>query len=203
MTSLTWWTWVWADSGRWWRTGWPGMLQSMGSSKSRTRPSDLTATRISTCTKGGEGNPNRRHSMSRGQGPLRKTSRRNMKEKLNPRPTWNWPSTSGLSPRKKGKPYLPCMTVTTPPYSYTHAHTLPRKSSLNSWRWKLSFPVVPARQTAASRRWEESILGCTVAVVSQAPCAASSFTENNSFPSCTSPDIASMPGVVSILSLCG
>ena len=30
MTSLTQWTWVWASSRRWWRTGWPGMLQSMG-----------------------------------------------------------------------------------------------------------------------------------------------------------------------------
>ena len=49
----------------------------------------LNGNRISTCTKGGEGNPSRRHSMSRGQGPLRKTSRRNMKEKLNPRSTWN------------------------------------------------------------------------------------------------------------------
>ena len=28
--SLTQWTWVWAGSGRWWRTGKPGMLQSMG-----------------------------------------------------------------------------------------------------------------------------------------------------------------------------
>ena len=25
------WTWVWASSGRWWRTGKPGVLQSMGS----------------------------------------------------------------------------------------------------------------------------------------------------------------------------
>ena len=24
------WTWIWASSGRWWRTGKPGMLQSMG-----------------------------------------------------------------------------------------------------------------------------------------------------------------------------
>ena len=31
MTSLTQWTWVWARSGRRWRTGKPGMLQSMGS----------------------------------------------------------------------------------------------------------------------------------------------------------------------------
>ena len=30
MASLTQWTWVWAGSGRWWRTGKPGMLQSMG-----------------------------------------------------------------------------------------------------------------------------------------------------------------------------
>ena len=30
MESLTQWTWVWAGSGRWWRTGKPGMLQSMG-----------------------------------------------------------------------------------------------------------------------------------------------------------------------------
>ena len=30
MVSLTQWTWVWASSRRWWRTGKPGMLQSMG-----------------------------------------------------------------------------------------------------------------------------------------------------------------------------
>ena len=29
MASLTQWMWVWANSGRWWRTGKPGMLQSM------------------------------------------------------------------------------------------------------------------------------------------------------------------------------
>ena len=33
MTSLTQWTWVWANSGRQWRTGKPGMLQSMGSQR--------------------------------------------------------------------------------------------------------------------------------------------------------------------------
>ena len=33
MASLTQWTWVWAGSGRWWRTGKPGMLQSMGSQR--------------------------------------------------------------------------------------------------------------------------------------------------------------------------
>ena len=30
MASLTQLTWIWAKSGRWWRTGKPGMLQSMG-----------------------------------------------------------------------------------------------------------------------------------------------------------------------------
>ena len=30
MILLTQWTWVWASSGRWWRTGKPGVLQSMG-----------------------------------------------------------------------------------------------------------------------------------------------------------------------------
>ena len=36
MASPTPWTWVWASSGRWWRTGKPGVLQSMGS-QSQTR----------------------------------------------------------------------------------------------------------------------------------------------------------------------
>ena len=31
MASLTQWTWVWANSERWWRTGKPGVLYSMGS----------------------------------------------------------------------------------------------------------------------------------------------------------------------------
>ena len=30
MVSLTWWTWVWVNSGSWWWTGRPGMLWSMG-----------------------------------------------------------------------------------------------------------------------------------------------------------------------------
>ena len=30
MASPTWWTWVGASSGRWWKTGKPGVLQSMG-----------------------------------------------------------------------------------------------------------------------------------------------------------------------------
>ena len=33
MSSQTQWTWVWANSGRWWRTGKPGVLQSMGSQR--------------------------------------------------------------------------------------------------------------------------------------------------------------------------
>ena len=39
MASPTWWTWVWASSGRWWRTGKPGVLQFMGL-QSRTRQND-------------------------------------------------------------------------------------------------------------------------------------------------------------------
>ena len=33
MASLTLWTWVWVDSGNWWRTGRPGVLQFMGSQR--------------------------------------------------------------------------------------------------------------------------------------------------------------------------
>ena len=33
MASLTRWTWVWVNSGRWWRTGRPGMLRFMGSQR--------------------------------------------------------------------------------------------------------------------------------------------------------------------------
>ena len=33
MVSLTQWTWVWASSGRWWRTGKPGVLQPIGLQK--------------------------------------------------------------------------------------------------------------------------------------------------------------------------
>ena len=32
-TSLTWWTWVWVNSGSWWWTGRPGVLQFMGSQR--------------------------------------------------------------------------------------------------------------------------------------------------------------------------
>ena len=41
MASLTQWRWVWVNSGSWWWTGKPGMLQSMGS-QSRTRLSNWT-----------------------------------------------------------------------------------------------------------------------------------------------------------------
>ena len=33
MASLIQWTWTWANSGRWWGTGKPGVLQSMGSQR--------------------------------------------------------------------------------------------------------------------------------------------------------------------------
>ena len=33
MLSLTQWTWIWESSGRWWRIGKPGVLQSMGSQR--------------------------------------------------------------------------------------------------------------------------------------------------------------------------
>ena len=33
IASLTQWTWVWANSRRWWRAGRPGVLQSMGSQR--------------------------------------------------------------------------------------------------------------------------------------------------------------------------
>ena len=46
MASLTQWTWVWASSGRWWRTGKSGMLQSMGSQ--RVRHSWATEQQINT-----------------------------------------------------------------------------------------------------------------------------------------------------------
>ena len=36
------WTWDWVHSGSWWWIGRPGMLQSMGNSKSQTRLSDWT-----------------------------------------------------------------------------------------------------------------------------------------------------------------
>ena len=41
MASPTQWTWIWVNSGSWWWTGRPGVLQSMGL-QSRTRLSDWT-----------------------------------------------------------------------------------------------------------------------------------------------------------------
>ena len=35
MASLTWWTWVWVNSGSWWGTGRPGVLWFMGSQRVR------------------------------------------------------------------------------------------------------------------------------------------------------------------------
>ena len=45
MSSPTQWTWVWANLQRWWRTGKPGMLQSLGL-QSQTRLSNWTAITI-------------------------------------------------------------------------------------------------------------------------------------------------------------
>ena len=42
MASLTWWTWVWVNSGSWWWTGRPGGGAIHGVTKSRTRLSDWT-----------------------------------------------------------------------------------------------------------------------------------------------------------------
>ena len=45
MTSPAQWTWVWASSGRWWRTGKPGVLPSMGPQRAG-QLSDWAATTI-------------------------------------------------------------------------------------------------------------------------------------------------------------
>ena len=42
MASLTQWTWIWVNSGSWWWTGRPGMLQSMESQRVGTRLRDWT-----------------------------------------------------------------------------------------------------------------------------------------------------------------
>ena len=42
MASPAWWTWVWASSGRWWWTGKPGVLQSMGSQRDTTEQMNWT-----------------------------------------------------------------------------------------------------------------------------------------------------------------
>ena len=50
MASLTQWTWIWANSGKWWSTGKPGMVESMGVTKSWTRLSNwITAKFSSLC----------------------------------------------------------------------------------------------------------------------------------------------------------
>ena len=43
MASLTQWTWVWVNPGSWWWTGKPGVLQSMGVTKSWTRLKRLSS----------------------------------------------------------------------------------------------------------------------------------------------------------------
>ena len=42
MASLTWWTWVWVNSGSWWWTGRPGVLQSTGSQRVTTEQLNWT-----------------------------------------------------------------------------------------------------------------------------------------------------------------
>ena len=53
MASPTRWTWVWASSRRWWRTGKPGVLQSMGSQRVRhnwaTEQQQMACTRPLSC----------------------------------------------------------------------------------------------------------------------------------------------------------
>ena len=46
MASPTRWTWVWAGSGKWWRRGKPGVLQSMGFAKSQTQLSHWTTAKL-------------------------------------------------------------------------------------------------------------------------------------------------------------
>ena len=59
MVSPTQWTWVWASSRSWWRTGKPGVLQSMGSQRVRhdwaTELNYGSAGKESACTVGGLG----------------------------------------------------------------------------------------------------------------------------------------------------
>ena len=52
MSSLTWWTWVWANSWSWWWTGSPGMLQSMGSQRvGHDWATELNWTELNQCRK--------------------------------------------------------------------------------------------------------------------------------------------------------
>ena len=50
MASLTQWTWVWVNSGSWWWTGRPSVLQSNGVAKSQTRLSNWTELKGSECS---------------------------------------------------------------------------------------------------------------------------------------------------------
>ena len=49
LASLTQWTWVWANSGRQWRTGKPVLLQPMGVTKSWAQLSNWTTTTLQQC----------------------------------------------------------------------------------------------------------------------------------------------------------
>ena len=51
MTSSTQWTWVWTTSGRWWRTGKPGLRQSMGLQRVGTQLSHWTTITICLFTR--------------------------------------------------------------------------------------------------------------------------------------------------------
>ena len=55
MASPTRWTWVWASSRRWWRTGKPGVLQSMGSQRLNNMTEQLNNNFTSIRGDGGEG----------------------------------------------------------------------------------------------------------------------------------------------------
>ena len=51
MASLTQWTWIWVNSGSWWWTGRPGVLQSMGSQRVRHNwATELNSTHINKMT---------------------------------------------------------------------------------------------------------------------------------------------------------
>ena len=53
MASLTWWTWVWVNSGSWWWTGRPGVLQFMGSQRvGHDWATELTHRLTDTCGPG-------------------------------------------------------------------------------------------------------------------------------------------------------
>ena len=51
MASPAQWTWIWVNSGSWWWTGWSGVLQSMGVTKSQTQLSEWTELIVYSHTK--------------------------------------------------------------------------------------------------------------------------------------------------------